>query len=121
MSHSHAWYTPGRDGPLKDFLEYARTGSFNPMFKGYEHYKMLWDEGFLVPDYSTIRLMWNTSRGDEGFFVKGEFQIEGMDGVALHTARPGIHDPRKVLEAPDCPYWEAHGLSRKPVSRKSTS
>ncbi len=112
---SHVWYTPERDGDLKTYLESRDGRTTTYVFKGFKQYKMLWDEGYLEPEISHIRLMWNVGRGDEFFGVKGLHEIEGYDNVPVHTARSGIHDPEKVLE--EGPLFEAHCLNPNPVQR----
>jgi hypothetical protein len=107
-------YVPERDGELKTYLERQDGGTFC-LFKGYKQYKMLWDQGFLEPDITHIRLMWNIGRGDEFFGVRGLHEIEGYDNIPFHTARSGIHDPKKVLE--EGPGFEVHYFNPNPVPR----
>ena len=113
---SHPWYTPERDGDLKTYLESRDGRATTCVFKGFKYYKMLWDQGFLEPGISYIRLMWNVGRYDEHFTVKGLHEIEGIDDLPAHAGRSGIHDPEKVLE--EGPLFEAHYLNkRNPVPR----
>ena len=113
---NHPEYTPQRDGDLKTYLE-SRDGRVTTyVFKGFKHYKMLWDEGYLEPGISYIRLMWNVGRYDEHFLVRAEHEIEGIEDIPAHAGRPGIHDPAEVLE--EGPLFEAHFLNkRNPVPR----
>ena len=106
---SGAAYNPERDGSLEEYLRTHDGLSAFPLFHGYAQYKMLWDEGYLVPDWSVIRLMWNVGRGDEHFFVKGEFELVGVHDIQAHAGREGIHDPREILEEGVC--FEASGLN----------
>ena len=48
------------------------------MFKGIEIYEKLWNEGYLIKEYSIIRLMWNVGRGDEHFLVLDKYELEGI-------------------------------------------
>jgi hypothetical protein len=109
---SKPWYNPKRDGSLEEFLE-KFDFSCTPLFKGYEHYKLLWDKGYLEKDISIIRLMWNMGRDDEHFIVIGEYQIQGLR-LPAHSGREGIYDPRILLEEKDCPSWEAQSLNPNP-------
>ncbi len=112
---SGAAYNPKRDGPLDSYLEKHRGITSFPLFKGYKHYKMLWDKGYLEPGVSVVRIMWNVGRGDAHFGVLGQFELEGVEN-AHHGGEPGKHDPRKLL-ARNCPPWEALHLARTPISR----
>jgi hypothetical protein len=102
-----AAYDEKRDGPLSSYIE-ARdgTGTFT-LFKGFEHFDMLRREGWLAPNMSVIRVMWNTFRGDEHFGVTEDFQLEGIENRS-HGGRPGIHDPRTLLA--ETPPFEAQRL-----------
>ncbi len=114
---SHGWYTPEMDGDLQTYLEGFEYGVF-PIFKGFKQYKMLWEQGFLTPEGSTIRLVWG-SGGGQTYLVKGLHEIEGIDDVMAHAAKSGIHDPEKMLEEPiegEQVRFEAHYLERNPVS-----
>jgi len=113
-----SWYTPKRDGSLEKYLETYDGISCFPLFKGYQHYKLLWDQGFLDPNIGIIRLMWNYARDDEHFLVLGEYQIQGMSDLPAHAGREGIFDPRELLEERNCPAWEAQGLNPRPKARK---
>lgn len=91
----HPYYTPERDVSIAEFLSKFDYGTF-PLFKGYEQYKQLWNEGFLVPDYSVIRIMWNVGRGDEHYNVMNDGRLEGID-APMHQGNPGVHDARDLL------------------------
>ena len=111
---THPWYTPKRDGPLENYLESRRFGimppnAVYPLFKGYEHFQQLWDKGYLEPNVSCIRLMWNIGRHDEHFGVIGEDTIEGIE-LPAHSGRPGRHSAREILSNGPC--WEVHYLRR---------
>ena len=111
------WYQPERDGTLEDYLK-IHNGQFSfPLFKGYGQYKMLWDEGYLEPQISFIRLMWNIGRGDEHFIVLGEYEIEGISDLPAHAGREGVYDVRELLDSDDCPLYEAQGFNRNPELR----
>ena len=93
---------------LEEYLRVYDGRSAFPLFKGYKHYKMIWDRGLFIPDFSIIRIMQDRGRGDEHYFVIGEFEIRGLEH-SLHGGKPGKHDPRKVLGG-KCPPWEAQHL-----------
>ncbi|MEK6910175.1 MAG: hypothetical protein AABW82_00190 [Nanoarchaeota archaeon] len=80
---------------MLNFLSRFDHGSF-PLFKGLEQYKLLWNEGFLVPDYSVIRVMWNVCRGDEHYGVLQDGRLEGIKAPA-HQGNPGVHDAKDLL------------------------
>ena len=112
----YAWYQPKIDGTLEEYLETHDGFSVFPLFKGYKYYKILWDKGYLEPQISVIRLMWNVGRDDEHFRVLGEYEIEGII-ISAHAGRSGKHDPRKLLSKRDCPPWEATNLNPHPKPR----
>jgi len=113
---SHGWFTPEME-TIEEYISRFGYGS-NPLFKGYEHYEILLDAGYLIPDRSVIRLLWGFSRGDEGFYVTGDYQLRGMDDIKIHTARSGVFDPKDILGDEECPMWEAYNLRREPKPRK---
>jgi len=82
---------------------------------------MLVDEGYILPEFTSIRLMWNTGRDDEHFIVNEQFQLEGCDGLIHHAGRPGIFDPEEFLERKELPPWEAQHLNPYPEKRKQQS
>ena len=110
-------YSPERDGDLKTYLESRDGRATTYVFKGFKHYRLLWDQGFLMPGISHIRLMWNFARDDEYFTVKGKHEIEGISDLPAHAGRPGIYDPAKVLE--EGLLFEAHYLNPEPIPRVS--
>lgn len=112
-----AWYTARRDGPLDEYLEVYDGHNAFPLFRGYRHYKMLWDRGYFIPNFSVIRVMWNIGRDDEHFLVTGEYSVAGIWAPA-HAGRDGVHDPRKLLNPRRCPPWEAQHMSLDPQPRK---
>jgi hypothetical protein len=112
-----AWYHPERDGTLEDYLKIHNGLSSFPLFSGYSQYKMLWDQGYLEPNSSYIRLMWNLGRYDEHFLVIGEDAIQGISDIPAHAGRPGVYDPRKLFSKKNCPAWEAQCLNRNPKPR----
>lgn len=89
------YYTPERDGSIAEFLSKFDYGTF-PLFRGLEQYTLLWNDGFLVPDYSVIRVMWNVGRGDEHYNVMNDGKLEGIDAPA-HQGNPGVHDAKDLL------------------------
>ncbi|MFH1506625.1 MAG: hypothetical protein ABIE94_06610 [archaeon] len=110
------YYVPERDGPLQEYLKTHNGRSAFPLFKGYEMYETLRDEGYLAQHYSIVRLMWNIGRDDEHFLVVDDFQLEGMVAAA-HSGRDGVHDPKDIL-TDDGPPWEAFQLNPKKLYEK---
>ena len=91
------WYKPERDGSLEDYLKTHDGISCFPLFKGIKIYEKLLKEGYLIPNYSTIRLMWNVGREDEHFLVLEDSKLEGLS-LSAHSGREGIHDYKKILK-----------------------
>jgi len=118
MFYKKIWYQPEKDGTLEEYLETHDGLSCTPLFKGYEHYQMLWDKGYFDPEIGVVRLMWNVGRDDEHFIVLGKYKIKGCNYLPAHAGRPGIHDPRKLLSEKTCPPWEAQSLNPRPKPRK---
>ena len=107
------WYKENRDGKLEEYIaERVKHDTFGvfPLFKGYTWYEKLWDLGYLLPDRSYVRLMWNIGRGDEHFVVLSREEIKGLHDVPGHPGREGIHKVRKVLTNKS-PVWEAQWLT----------
>lgn len=94
---SEGWYTPERDGSLEKYLETHDGFSCFPLFKGIEIYEKLLKEGYLRPDYSVIRLMWNIGREDEHFLVLKNGKLKGL-ALSAHSGRGGIHDYQEILK-----------------------
>ena len=103
---SSGWYTPERCGPLEEYLKTHNGVTTFPLFKGYRYYKEMKRRGYLVPGFTTIRLMWNIVRDDEYFIITDDFQLQGLDSLPAHAGRPGIHDPKKILSRGPC--WEVN-------------
>jgi hypothetical protein len=76
---------------------------------------MLWEQGYLLQNFSYIRLMWNIGRGDEHFLVLEEGLLQGLE-AGIHSGREGIHKPEKILRKKN-PCWEAQHLAREPIAR----
>jgi hypothetical protein len=112
------WYNPERDGTLEEYLTLHDGHSSFPLFRGYSQFKLLVDEGYILPEWSAIRLMWNVGRDDEHFFIDENFQLVGCDDLRHHAGRPGTFDPEEFLERKDLPPWEAHNLNRNPARKK---
>jgi hypothetical protein len=102
-----AVFDPKADS-LEEYLKIYNGRSAFPLFEGYEPYRMIWDKGLFIPDFSIIRVMWNVGRGDEHYLVSGEFELIGIEDE-YHGAKPGKHDPRKILTKKS-PAWEAQHL-----------
>jgi hypothetical protein len=110
MTSNNIWYTPERDGDLEAYLKEHDGISCFPLFKGYAHYKLLWDQEYFIPNISIVRLMYCYIRDDEHYIVTGEFELRGIES-SRHGGRAGTHDPRVLLEG-DAPPWEAQDIGR---------
>ena len=111
-----AAYNPDRDGTLEGYLKEHNGHTATPLFKGFAMYQHLWDEGYLAPGISYIRIMWNFSRGDEHYLVVGEHLLRGVQ-AGMHSGKKGNHDARKIV-LDNGPPWEALHLSPRPEKRK---
>ena len=109
------WYDSRRDGDLADYLREHNGSRASNLFKGFKQYRMLWQKGYLEPEVSIIRIMYDVGRGDEHYLVVGENKLKGID-VPYHPGKSGIHDPRKLLSR-GCPAWEAQSLNPHPIPR----
>lgn len=113
-------YNEIRDGLLENYLNVFDGHNSFPLFRGYDQYKMLWDKGYLISDFSIIRLMWNVGRGDEHFRVIDDKTVEGLE-VPVHFGRPERSDIKKILDAKNAPCFEAQCLSHHPTPGKNSS
>ena len=102
-------YDPKRDGTLAEYFKIHDGHSSFPLFRGYKMFKRLRDEAWLLPDFSTVRLMWNVGRGDEYFGVNEDYFLIGLE-ANFHSGRPGVHDPLVVLGARGAPMWEVNHI-----------
>lgn len=112
-----AHYSGAIDGNIKEYLvECRQDGRVAPTFKGYEPFKQLWDLEAIVPDYTSIRLMWSSGRTDEFYIVLDKEKIEGIN-LRVHSGQPGIHNTQKILTNTDADYWCIEGLNPKVFRR----
>jgi len=116
-----AWYKPDRDGDLDEYLQTHDGHSATAVFKGYHWYKVLKKQGYLIPNFSVIRLMWNVGGGDEHFIVTEDFKLKGLELkgtiASLFSGRKGIHDPKSILSKRN-PCWETQDLQLDADQRK---
>ena len=110
-------YRGEKDGPIEDYLLLYDGRSTFPLFRSYEPFKILWDRGYIEPDITIVRLMWNVGRGDEHFQVMGEDTLEGITGLPAHSGRAGKFSARELLGSKNCPVWEVHNLNPNPIPR----
>ena len=104
-------YNPDRDGSsIVAYYERIKASSANPLFHGSEHFYLFKAAGALTIRVTVIRLMWGIGN-DEAFTVVEECKLEGMDDVAVHTARSGIFTPEELLDATDAPRFEISWLN----------
>jgi len=105
------WYKSERDGSLEKYLETYDGFSCFPLFRGIEIYNKLLEGGYLIPNYSLIRLMWNIGREDEHFLVLENRKLEGIS-LTAHSGMPGIYEAKEIIKD-DGPCFEAQNLRRK--------
>ncbi len=115
------WYKPIRDGPLDKYIQ-KRDGGINcwPSFKGPEWYEKLWEEGYLLPYKTILRLMWNFGRDDEHFIVTEEGKLQGIHDISAHQGRKGVFGYRRILLTRGPLYetqWLAPHFGQEPKSR----
>ncbi|MAG02218.1 hypothetical protein CMI42_02680 [Candidatus Pacearchaeota archaeon] len=111
------WYDAQRDGTIEDYIEYCRNERLPKCFRGPEQFQRLVDLGYITPDITSIRIMYNFGRGDEFYSVVRGFKLEGAD-VLVHSGKQGIHDPRELLSG-DVPHFEIDNLNPHPEPRES--
>jgi len=109
------WYNPKRDGTLDEYFERFDEQQACPLFKGYAWFEKLRDRGYLMPNVSFIRIMWNVGREDEHYRVTADFKLEDIVGSA-HSGQQGIHDPKKILARG--PAWEPQHVLSTPELRE---
>jgi len=80
---------------MENFLKQCDSQSMNPCFKGYEHFKFLWDNKYIESGFTSVRLMYSTGRSDEHYRVDDDGNLEGLE-LEYHGGKPGTHDPKKV-------------------------
>ena len=111
-----AAYNEQRDGHLDEYLRTHDGSAAFPLFRGHEQFKMLWERGYLEPQVSIIRVMWNIMRDDEHYRVIDEKTLEGIFATA-HGGLAGMHDAEKFLGDENCSAWEAQNLNPYPTPR----
>lgn len=94
------YYVPELDGSLEEYLRERDGFSATPLFFGSDSYRLLWDEGWLIPEISVVRLMWNIGRDDEHFFVINRDTIQGTGGTSRHAGRPGVFRIEEIFDKP---------------------
>ncbi len=106
------WYDPKKHGSLDDYLKIQldSTGTFC-LFKGVKQFNLLWDAGYIISNFTCIRLMYNLGRGDEHYCVIDKNTVSGVN-AGFHAGKPGTHEIKDIL-AKDAPAFEAHPLKRK--------
>lgn len=115
--HEQPFYTPERDGTLEEHLKVYNGISAFPLFKGFKQFKMLWEEGWFIPNFSVVRIMWNVGRGDEHYTVISSDELEGID-ASYHQGKQGRHSAREIFGRKDCPCFEAQHLSHEHLEQK---
>jgi hypothetical protein len=111
------WYDPSRDGSIEDYVEHCRNERIPKCFKGHEQFQQLIDLGYITPNITSIRIMYNFARGDEFYGVVDDFKLEGII-LNAHSGKKGIHDPKELLSE-DVPYFEVDMMNPSPQPLKS--
>jgi len=107
------YYRGSIDGDIKKYLiEIHENGSVCPTFVGYEPFKQLWDLGVVHPEITSIRLMFNYSRGDEHYIVADEKHLECIL-LKAHSGKEGLHNTKELLTKTEAKYWEVDDLDPK--------
>ncbi len=105
------WYNPKRDGTIEEYIKYCRIEMLPKCFKGYGQFKDLKDKGYITPNITNLRLMYNYARDDEFYGVIDGYRLEGII-LNSHSGKEGIHDPKDILE--DAPYFEIDMINPNP-------
>lgn len=103
-------YNPERDGDIGRYIFNMKEDCAEPLFRGYGPFKELVRRDYVIPGGSSIRLMWNVGRDDEYFLVNSEGKLEGLVDLSAHAGRKGIFEAEEILDDPETPFWEIHGL-----------
>jgi hypothetical protein len=104
-----------RDGPLKKYFETHDGLNCFPLFRGFEIYDELWDEGWLCPLQSNVRVMWGLGRGDEHYGVLSKTELEGTE-LKYHSGKAGIYFPKEILS--QGPNWEVGKAASSHLTRE---
>ena len=107
-SNPHPWYNPERDGSLAEYFMAHNGYSVSPLFVGYDWFKRLLKEGWIMPNISNIRI-YRRFGFDEHYTVISEKEVEGIE-IEFHGGKPGIHDPKNLLTEKG-PSWEPIGIN----------
>ena len=108
-----AYYQPGRDGTLEEYLTEKDGCTTFPLFHGYNWYETLWEREYLRPG-SIIRLMYNFVGGDEHYGILERHKLQGIGIGGAHAGKEGIFDPRVIL-TDKSPNWEAQHLNIRKI------
>jgi len=103
------WYNPERDGPLNEYFENMEHGTF-PLFRGIDQYRMLWNLGYIEPNLTGLRMMFNVGRFDEHYLIIDKDTVVGCGKV--HGGLPGKHNIEEIL-GEDSPPFEVHYQRRQ--------
>ena len=106
------WYDPSRDGTIAEYIMYCRNERVPRCFKGHEQFQQLIDLGYITPNITSIRIMYNINREDEFYGVVDNFQLEGVI-LKAHSGKGGIHNPKELLSK-DTPYFEIDMMNPNP-------
>lgn len=100
-------YREETDGPLEKYFETHDGYSTFPLFRGPAIYEKIWNEGYILPGFTWLRLMWNIGRDDEHFFAHDDGKLEGISHARAHAGREGVyHHTEIIFDDPDTPCFE---------------
>lgn len=104
------FYKPRRDGPIENYLKMRKEMNLPFSFRGLEPYQELWNKRYIMPDIASVRLVFSHARSDEHYCVVSEHELEGIE-LPMHSGKPGMHDPEKILTDKEISWWEISGLN----------
>ena len=104
-------YNEERDGPLERYFETHDGFSTFPLFRGPSIYERIWNEGYIIPRFTWLRLMWNLGRDDEHFAILEDGGLEGISHAPAHAGRPGNYEYTDIIfDNPNTPCFELGNL-----------
>ncbi|MFP4118472.1 MAG: hypothetical protein ACLFTH_00265 [Candidatus Woesearchaeota archaeon] len=81
---------------LREYLETYDGIMHIPRFKGIGHYELLVKNGYLLPDYSILRI--DDETGMWGYYgILEDFNLFGLDD-SYSPGKEGVHNYRQMLD-----------------------
>jgi|TARA_Y100000310_G_C20026919_1_gene510033 hypothetical protein len=107
-------YNEKRDGSLEEYFKTHDGGSAFPLFRGPKIYEQIWNKGYMVPEFTWLRLMWNIGRSDEHFSVQENGKLEGICDLKAHAGRSGVYSHTEIIsDDPNTPCFELGNLKTR--------